>query len=75
MGDFHYVNSSFGIDIISFFRMHVLASAIAISKSGAAQMATIPDKLIYVRPTTRTPLDNETNLNGLIWISGTVPWR
>jgi len=43
------------------FRMHVLASAIAISKSGAAQMATIPDKLIYVGPTTRTPLENETN--------------
>jgi len=41
--------------------MHVLASAIAISKSGAAQMTTIPDKLIYVRPTTSAPFENRTN--------------
>jgi len=62
------------------FRMHVMASSIAISKSGAAQMATIPDKLIYVRPTTSAPFENETNwtrynLSGLIWISGIMPWR
>jgi len=43
------------------FRVHILASALAISKSGAAQIVTIPNALVYVRPTTKASFENGTN--------------